>query len=77
MRPRTWLSLGLALAMTVPAASQMEKRSDELYGKDFSAAAPAVGTQVPDLVLGDIEGRPWALSSLKGSTVVIIKGGFT
>lgn len=76
MRIPTWLSATLVLA-ALPAISQMEKRSDELYGKAFAATNPAVGSQVPDLALCDLEGRPWALSMMKGSTVVVIKSGFT
>ena len=76
MGTRSWLTLGLALcASALP--SQMEKRSDELYGKDFATANPALGALVPDLVLSDVDGRPWAISTLKGSIVVIVKGGFT
>lgn len=76
MRITTWLSATLLLA-ALPATAQMEKRNDELYGKDFAKTNPMVGAQVPDLALCDLEGRPWALSTLKGSTVVIIKCGFT
>jgi hypothetical protein len=76
MRIPTWLSSTLVLA-ALPAVAQMEKRDDELYGKAFSATNPVIGAQVPDLVLCDVDGRPWALSRLKGSTVVIVKSGFT
>lgn len=76
MRIPTWLSLTLVLA-ALPALAQMEKRSDELYGKAFAATNPVVGAQVPDLALCDLDGHPWALSMLKGSTVVVIKSGFT
>jgi hypothetical protein len=77
MRIRSWLFVGLALS-TGALPSQMEKRSDELYEqKTFATANPALGTTVPDLVLSDTDGRPWALSALKGSIVVIVKGGFT
>jgi hypothetical protein len=76
MRIPTWLSSTLVLA-ALPAVAQMEKRDDELYGKAFSATNPVIGAQVPDLVLCDLDGRPRALSTLKGSTVVIVKCGFT
>ena len=76
MRIPTWLSATLVLA-ALPAVAQMEKRDDELYGKAFSATNPVIGAQVPDLVLCDLDGRPCALSALKGSTVVIVKCGFT
>jgi hypothetical protein len=76
MGTRSWLMVGLALC-TSALPSQMEKRSDELYSKAFATAAPALGTPVPDLALSDVDGRPWALSALKGSIVVIVKGGFT
>jgi hypothetical protein len=77
MRIPTWLSAALVLA-ALPAVAQMEKRGDELYDeKTFSATNPVIGAQVPDLVLCDLDGRPWALSALKGSTVVIVKCGLT
>lgn len=76
MRIPTRLISTLVLA-ALPAVAQMEKRNDELYGNAFSAANPVLGAQVPDLVLCDVDGRPWSLSTLKGSTVVIVKCGFT
>jgi hypothetical protein len=76
MRISIWLSSTLVLA-ALSAVAQMEKRDDELYGKAFIATSPVIGAQVPDLVLCDLDGRPWALSTLKGSTVVIVKCGFT
>ena len=76
-RSMTLYALGFLFATSAATFAQMEKRSDELYGKAFATANPAVGTQVPDLVLCDIDGRPWALSTLKGSIVVVVKGGFT
>ena len=60
------------------AAAQMEKRDSELYDRQqFLAAAPAIGTEAPDLVLTDLDGRLQALSSYRGRVVVLIKGGFT
>ena len=58
--------------------AQMEKRDTELYDRAaFLAQVPAVDTTAPDLVLADVDGKPWALSSLKGRIVVVIKGGYT
>jgi len=60
------------------ALGQMEKRNDALYKPStFENTAPAVGTPAPDLVLPDLDGRPWALSALEGRIVVLIKGGYT
>ena len=64
--------------LTFAATAQMEKRDDALYARAaFEAAAPALGTPAPDLVLPDLDGRPWALSSQRGRIVVLIKGGYT
>lgn len=69
--------LGATLLLaTLPA--QMEKRDRELYDRAaFLAAAPALGSMAPDLVLADLEGRLHALSSYRGRVLVLIKGGFT
>ncbi len=73
-------SLGLVvltLLLRAPAA-QMELRREQLYDPArFLAAAPAVGTEAPDLVLTDLDGRLQALSSWRGRYVVLVKGGFT
>lgn len=45
--------------------------------KELHAAEPAVGTRVPDLVLVSLEGRPVALTSLRGRYVVAIRAGYT
>lgn len=59
-------------------AAQMEKRAEELYDRrQFLAAAPAVDSLAPDLVLTDLDGRPQALSAWRGRIVVVIKAGFT
>jgi hypothetical protein len=60
------------------ASAQMEKRDLELYQRQqFRAAAPAVDSIAPDLVLTALDGRLQALSSYRGRIVVLIKGGFT
>ena len=75
MLTRTLVLFALA---AVPATAQMEKRMAELYDAErFTAAAPAVGAETPDLQLCDLDGRPRCLSALRGRTVVLIKGSFT
>lgn len=70
-----WL---VPFALCAAAAAQMEKRDLEFFERrEFHAQAPAVGTLAPDLVLVSLEGRPVALSSLRGRVVVLIKAGFT
>jgi hypothetical protein len=60
------------------AFAQMEKRaSDQFFDPTFAAAKPAVGTLAPDLVLADLDGRPWSLHELAGRTIVLIKGSYT
>ena len=60
------------------APAQMEKRDDALYAREaFERSAPALGGASPELVLPDLEGRPWALSAVRGRIVVLIKGGYT
>ena len=74
-----WFASGmLAVVLSVAASAQMEKRDRELYDADvFRAAAPAVGSVAPDLVLADLDGRLHALSSYRGRVLVLIKGGYT
>jgi hypothetical protein len=68
----------LFAALAPLATAQMEKRDRALYDRErFLAAAPAVGTAAPDLVLTDLDGRPHRLSEYRGRVVVLIKGGFT
>ena len=75
MNHRITLSL-LAFAAALPA--QMEKRWTGKYdGVAFADASPAVGSQTPDLILRDLDGRPWSLHQLLGSTVVLVKGSYT
>ena len=73
--------LHLVTAGTLLAAfttAQMEKRDDELYARQaFLAAAPAVGTAAPELLLTDLDGKQCKLSAWRGRVVVLIKGGFT
>jgi|RhiMethySRZTD1v2_1073278.scaffolds.fasta_scaffold2120116_1 hypothetical protein len=74
----TLLPFATTVLLAAAAQAQMEKRAAELYELEcFRAAAPALGTAAPDLVLTDLEGRAQALSSLRGRVVVLIKGGFT
>lgn len=74
-------AFSLLLAASLPLATlpaQMEKRDRELYDRAaFLAAAPALGSVAPDLVLADLDGRLHALSSYRGRVLVLIKGGFT
>lgn len=71
-----WLLTLSATSAALPA--QMEKRGEALYDREaFRADAPAVGSQAPDLVLCDLDGRLQALSAYRGRVVVIIKAGFT
>ncbi|MGE3173242.1 MAG: hypothetical protein AB7O97_11510 [Planctomycetota bacterium] len=70
--------LAAALLLAPASLAQMEKRAAGLYEPArFAAAAPAIGSMAPDLVLSDLDGRPQALSSWRGRVVVLIKGGFT
>lgn len=71
--------IGIALlACTAALPAQMEKRWTGKYdGMAFARANPAVGATAPDLVLRDLEGRPWSLHQLLGSTVVLVKGSYT
>ena len=69
--------LAMVFLATV-AVAQMEKRTADLYDPAmFAAAAPAVDTDVPDLQLCDLQGRPRCLQALLGKTVVIVKGSYT
>ena len=73
--PRTLLT---SLLLATPMLAQMEMRAADLYDpRTFAAAAPAVGSDAPDLRLCDLEGRPRALQALLGRTVVLVKGSFT
>lgn len=77
MMPRPLGLLALSLLLRAPSA-QMELRQEELYERGrFLAAAPAVGSEAPELVLTDLDGRMQALSSWRGRYVVVVKGGFT
>jgi hypothetical protein len=76
MKTRPLMAAAFACAAVLPA--QMEKRWTGQYdGEAFARAAPAVGTPAPDLVLRDLDGRPWSLHQLLGSTVVLVKGSYT
>ena len=68
--------MNMLLALVVLA--QMDKRADDLYdAENFAKAKPAVGTKAPDLVLTDLDGRPWSLEEQQGRTVVLVKGSYT
>jgi hypothetical protein len=73
------LLVPFALSLLAGAArAQMEKRAEELYDPvQFRAAAPAVGTMAPDLVLTGLDGTKRTLSSWRGRVVVVVKAGFT
>ena len=79
MNPAMKLLVPFALTLLAGAASaQMEKRAAELYDRGlFRAAAPAVGTMAPDLVLTGLDGTVRTLSAWRGRFVVLIKVGFT
>ena len=79
MKPTTRLFVPFVFSLLAGAASaQMEKRAEELYDRaQFRAAAPAVGTMAPDLVLTGLDGTVRSLSSWRGRVVVVIKAGFT
>ncbi len=71
-------ALLLLAALISPAPAQMEKRTEDLYDPAaFRGAAPAVGTVAADFVVADLEGRPVALSSFRGRTLILVKGGYT
>lgn len=75
---RLRLPLLVPFGLCTALAAQTEKRDVEFFERrEFHAQAPAVGTLAPDLVLVSLEGRPVALSSLRGRVVVLIKAGFT
>ncbi len=75
MKTKTMIAMGL-LAVALPA--QMELRVSGNYDVDtFRKAAPALGSAAPDLVLHDLDGRPWSLGQQLGSFVVLVKGSFT
>jgi hypothetical protein len=77
-RMRAMVTVVAALQMVAFAPAQMEKRFFEEYeAKRFAAAAPAVGSEAPDLQLCDLEGRPRSLRALLGRTVVLVKGSYT
>ena len=76
MRSGVLVSMGLLAAVGLPA--QMELRFTGNYDVNiFRQAKPAIGAAAPDLVLHDLEGRPWSLGQQLGSFVVLVKGSFT
>lgn len=79
MNAATSLLVPFALSLLAGAArGQMEKRAEDLYDPaQFRAAAPAVGTMAPDLVLTGLDGTVRSLSAWRGRVVVVIKAGFT
>jgi len=67
-----------AVVIWLALAAQMDRRADDLYDPEaFAAARPAVGSKAPDLVLTDLDGRPWALGEQDGRTVLLVKGSYT
>jgi hypothetical protein len=71
-------TIAVIASLCTLATAQMEKRDDALYARaEFERAAPPLGSRAPDLVLADVDGRPWALSAQKGRIVILIKGGYT
>lgn len=75
MKTNTMTAIGL-LAAALPA--QMELRVSGNYDVEtFRKAVPALGSVAPDLVLHDLDGRPWSLGQQLGSFVVLVKGSFT
>jgi cytochrome oxidase Cu insertion factor (SCO1/SenC/PrrC family) len=43
----------------------------------FDQAAPAIGSQVPDLTVYDADGKPFPLRQLKGDYTVLVFGCLT
>jgi hypothetical protein len=77
MNRRSLCLLSLGFLLRAPSA-QMEMRQAELYEPErFRSAVPAIGSEAPDLVLTDLDGRMQALSSWRGRYLVLVKGGFT
>jgi hypothetical protein len=75
---RTLLTNVILVGLAAALPAQMEMRSSGQYDDvAFAAAVPAVGSPCPDLLLCDLEGRPWSLHQLLGRTVVLVKGSFT
>ena len=80
MKTKTMTAMALLAAAHLPATlpAQMELRVSGNYDVDtFRKAVPAIGSAAPDLVLHDLDGRPWSLGQQLGSFVVLVKGSFT
>lgn len=74
----TRLTLAALLITCAVLPAQMEKRWKGRYdGNKFALATPALGTEAPDLVLKDLNGRTWSLAEQLGRTVVLVKAAYT
>lgn len=68
----------LFLVFAATASGQMEKRDRELYDlAEFRKRAPAVGKNITDLILRDLNGKKVSLKSLRSKPLVIIGGAYT
>lgn len=74
----TILAICCVVVACSPAQAQMEKRMNELYDPaNFANAFPAVGQLAPNFDFVDLTGKPTDLNQFRGSTVVLIKAGYT
>ena len=77
------LTLALCAAATIglllpAAASAQRKRPSRGGGLSGNfAKGPAVGEKLPDVAAFDVNGKPFRLSSLKGSYTVLVFGCLT
>jgi len=80
---RRWSSLLLTAAVAGlmwPAETEAQTRKRPRRGGGLSgnfARGPAVGEKLPDVTAYDAEGKPFRLSSLKGSHTVLVFGCLT
>ncbi|MFK7739197.1 MAG: hypothetical protein AB8H80_02650 [Planctomycetota bacterium] len=77
--------LGAAMLATAAASfaadnagAQMELRRFVAYDtSEFARQQPAVGSQAPELLLHDLEGRPRSLTVEADRFIVLIAGSYT
>lgn len=74
----SWIRALAALGLCLCASAQADVAEVEFLKRwALHVAAPWVGSTVPDLVLVRLDGRPVALTSLRGQTLVLIRAGYT